>query len=233
MIDLHSHVLPGVDDGSRDLQMTRQMLDEMARQGVRTVVATPHFYATSDKPETFLRRRATALEQVAQLQGGFPKIIPGAEVAYFDGMSHSDVLPRLQLGTSSLVLVEMPFCRWTKRMIREVCEINLETGLTPVLAHVDRYCRQGQFLSFQEQLRDEGVLFQCNAEAFINPFSRSWALKQLRQRNIHFLGSDAHNMTSRPPKLQKAAQLIQKKLGTETLDRLTLFAAARLYNKPL
>lgn len=233
MIDLHSHVLPGIDDGSRDLQMTRQMLEEMARQGVQTVVATPHFYATSDKPEAFFRRRATALEKVSELQGDLPGIIPGAEVAYFDGMSRSDVLSQLQLGTSSLVLVEMPFCRWTKRMIREVCEINLETGLTPVLAHVNRYCSQGQLLKFQEQLLDEGVLFQCNAEAFINPFSRSWALKQVRQRNIHFLGSDAHNMTARPPKLQQAAQIIQKKLGAETLDRLTLFTAARLYNKPL
>lgn len=231
MIDLHSHILPGVDDGSRDLEMTQQMLEEMARQGVRTVVATPHFYATSDKPESFFRRRAAALEQVAQLQGALPEILSGAEVAYFDGMSRSEILPQLKLGASSLVLVEMPFCRWTKRMIREVCEINLETGLTPVLAHVNRYRQAGQFPDFQEQLRDEGVLFQCNAEAFLSPFIRGWALKQLKQRNIHFLGSDAHNMTARPPKLQKAAQIIQKKLGAETLDRLTVFTAACLYNK--
>lgn len=233
MIDLHSHVLPGVDDGSRNLSMTRQMLEEMTRQGIRTVVATPHFYATSDKPESFFRRRAAALEQVATLQGDFPEIIPGAEVAYFDGMSHSEILPQLQLGASSLLLVEMPFCRWTQRMIRELCEINMETGLTPVLAHINRYCRQGQLLRFQEQLLDEGILFQCNAEAFLHPFTRGWALKQLEQRKIHFLGSDAHNLTARPPKLQQAAQFIQKKLGAETLDRLTIFTATYLYNKTI
>ena len=231
MIDLHSHVLPGVDDGSRDLQMTRQMLEEMARQGIETVVATPHFYALSDTPEAFLQRRAAALEQVASLQGDFPEILPGAEVAYFDSMSRSGVLDQFRLGNSSLVLIEMPFCQWTKRMIREMSEMRLLTGLTPVLAHVDRYCRKGQFLSFQEQLQESGVLFQCNAGAFLKFFSRRWALQQLKAGSIHFLGSDAHNLTTRPPKLQEAAQIIQKKLGAETLDSLTAFAAARLHDK--
>lgn len=118
-------------------------------------------------------------------------------------------------------------------MIREVCDLQMQSGLTPVLAHVNRYCRRGQLLDFEGQLLDAGVLFQCNAEAFLKPFAHRWALKQLREGNIHFLGSDTHNMTTRPPKLQQAAQVIEKKLGTETLDRLTVFAAARLYCKML
>ena len=231
MIDFHSHILPGVDDGSQNVEMTRQLLEEMARQGVQTVVATPHFYATSDDPETFLRRRAAALEKVAELQGEYPQIVPGAEVAYFEGMSHSGVLDRLQLGTSGLLLVEMPFCPWPRRMIHEVCELQALTGLIPVLAHVDRYCKKDQFLGFMDQLSEAGVLFQCNASAFEKPFSRKWILKQMKQNHIHFLGSDAHNLTNRPPNMKKAAQIIQKKLGAEALDQLMAYTAACLYNQ--
>jgi len=228
VIDLHSHILPGVDDGSKDLGMTRQMLEELTRQGVQTVVATPHFYATSDRPETFLQRRAAALEQVATLQGNYPQILPGAEVAYFEGMTQSGVLEQFQLGTSSLLLVEMPFCPWSKRMVHEICALQEETGLTPVLAHVDRYLTRKQFLRFEKELLEAGVLCQCNAEAFLNIFTRKWALQQLSAGKIHFLGSDAHNMTTRPPKLQQAAQVIEKKLDTETLKKLTACNAAQL-----
>ena len=98
MVDLHSHILPGIDDGSRSLEMTEAMLAEMGKQGIHTVAATPHFYANRDLPEAFLQRRKKALEQVAGLTGNYPKIIPGAEVVYFDGMVRSQILEQLQLG---------------------------------------------------------------------------------------------------------------------------------------
>ncbi len=228
MIDLHSHILPGIDDGSRDLEMTRQLLEELTRQGVQTVVATPHFYPAADTPEAFLQRREDALQQVSALQGDHPRIIPGAEVAYFDGMENSELLKQMQIGTSGLLLVEMPFCPWTDRMIRQICNLPLQVGLTPVLAHVNRYRRRNQLPRHMGKLLGSGVLFQCNAEAFLSPLSRGWALKLLAAGNIHFLGSDTHNLTARPPKLQQAAQIITKKLGADTLAGLTAFTADML-----
>ena len=224
MIDLHSHILPGIDDGSRDSQMSQGMLEELSRQGVQVVIATPHFYASRHIPETFMQRRAAALEQLSAVQGSYPQIIPGAEVAYFNGMGRSDILNHLQLGHSGLLLVEMPFCPWTQRMVRDICELPSQTGLTPVLAHVDRYRKRNQLLRYMDQLLNEGVLFQCNAEAFLSLSSRRWALKLLEAGCIHFLGSDAHNLTTRPPRLQQAAAVIAKKLGSDTLDALTASA---------
>lgn len=228
MIDLHSHILPGIDDGSQNPEMTRRLLEEMTRQGVKTVVATPHFYAACDNPEAFLQRREDAMRQVAALQGKFPRIIPGAEVAYFDGMGNSDQLAQLQIGTSGLLLVEMPFCPWTERMILQITELQLQLGLIPVLAHVNRYRRKDQLLRHMDKLLDSGVLFQCNAEAFLSPFFRRWALKLLAAGKIHFLGSDTHNLTTRPPKLQQAARIITKKLGADALAGLTAFTADML-----
>lgn len=228
MIDFHTHILPGIDDGSDCLDTTRQLLEEMSRQGVHTVVATPHFYAALDTPEAFLQRRAAALELVSTLQGNYPKMIPGAEVAYFDGMENSGILEQLQVGDSKLLLVEMPMCPWTQRMIRAICDLPVLTGLTPVLAHVDRYRHPDQFPRYRDHLLESGILFQCNTEAFVTPFVRRWALKHLKTGRIHFLGTDTHNLTDRKPNMQQAGEFISKKLGADTLSDLTDFTAELL-----
>lgn len=227
MIDLHSHILPGVDDGSESPEMSHAMLDLLQQQGVQVVVATPHFYATKDAPDKFLRRREEAAAQL-QADRDMPGVILGAEVAYFDGMSNSLELTKLQLGNTKLLLVEMPFGAWSQRMIREVCQLPVQAGLRPVLAHVERYRKKDQLPKYKQQLLEQGVLFQCNAEAFVDLSTRRWALGQLKQGDIHFLGSDAHNLTGRPPKLDQAAQIITKKLGSGILEELTAFSKEML-----
>ena len=229
MLDVHSHILPGIDDGSSSVEMSCKMLAAMAQQGVKTVVATPHFYASRDLPEAFLERRSKAVAALESRKPEAPQVILGAEVAYFDGMGRSEsVLEQLQLGNSGLLLVEMPFGEWNNRTLREICDLPLQTWLIPVLAHVDRYRRLDQLLRNMATLLDCGVLFQCNADAFLHFGSRSWALKMVRNGKIHFLGSDAHNLTSRQPNLGGAAQVIEKKLGREILDELMEFAWEQL-----
>lgn len=220
MIDIHSHILPGIDDGSQSVEESHALLALLREQGVETVVATPHFYADRNDPENFLRRRKEALTQLDHGETEMPRILLGAEVAYFDGMSHSAELLDLQLGTSGLLLVEMPFAAWTQRMIAEVCQLQLLTGLTPVLAHVERYRRADRLPKFKRQLLEQGVLFQCNAEAFLSMRDRRWALSLLKKGDIHFLGSDAHNLTTRPPQLAQAAAVITQKLGADAFARL-------------
>lgn len=224
MIDLHSHILPGVDDGSRDISMTAQMLSEMKRQGTQAVVATPHFYPSHDQPDAFLERRARAMQALAAIQEDHPRVIPGAEVAFFDGISRSVIPELLRIENTELLLIEMPFTPWTERAIRELCDFKMQTGITPVLAHVNRYLKTNQLPAYRELLLDSGVLFQCNAEAFLRFRTRGWALRELRSGGIHFLGSDAHNLTSRAPNLARAAQVITRKLGTELLEQRTAFA---------
>lgn len=224
MIDIHSHILPCIDDGSQSAEESRTLLKLLREQGVQAVVATPHFYADRDNPEHFLRRRKEALDRLDYDPAEMPRILLGAEVAYFDGMSHSTELTELQLGTSGLLLVEMPFTAWTHRMIAEVCQLQLLTGMTPVLAHVERYRSREQLPKYRRQLLEQGVLFQCNAEPFLSVKERRWVLSQMKKGCIHFLGSDAHNLTARPPRMEEAAAVITQKLGKDTLNRLTAFS---------
>ena len=155
----------------------------------------------------------------------------GAEVAYFPGIQNCDALIQLQIGSSGLLLVEMPFRSWTDRMVEDVCAIPTQLGLTPVLAHVNRYRGLGQFTKHRHRLSDSDVLFQCNAEAFTHSASCRWALKLLKEGFIDFLGSDCHNLTTRAPQLQQATEMIRKKIGASALIQLEEIATALFHNK--
>lgn len=218
MIDLHSHILPQMDDGSKSPEESVKLFELLQGQGISLVAATPHFYPSQEAPEDFLVRREKSVAKLPETVAS--RLLLGAEVAYFPGMGSCDALIPLQLGSTGLILVEMPFCSWTDRMISDVCAIPSQLGLTPVLAHINRYRGKSQFPKYCGQLMENDVLFQCNAEAFLPGLQGRWALQQVKRGHVHFLGSDAHNLTSRPPKLDQAIRLIEKKLGAEVLDAL-------------
>lgn len=211
MIDLHSHVLPGMDDGSRSVEESVQMLRESARQGVRYLAATPHFYPMRSSPEEFLRRRARALERLQQVwQPEFPRLIPGAEVYYYEGITGTDGLDRLKLEGTELLLLEMPFSAWSERMVADVLELQQRHGTRVVLAHVERYLAD-QSRGVWELLLENGVSMQCNAGFFLNWKTAHKALRMLRRGQVHYIASDCHNMTSRPPMLGEAMKRIREK----------------------
>lgn len=221
MIDLHSHILPELDDGSKNVKMSLEMLRRSARQGVRLVAFTPHFYPLHNTPERFLKERQAAVERLGQLPEDAPQVLLGAEVAYFEGISRSEELIPLQLGNTGLLLVEMPFTGWNPRMVEELRELQSNLGLTPVLAHIDRYLGKKQYHCYSRMLEAYGVLLQCNAEPFLHLLRRRKVLKLVKQKKIDFLGSDAHNLDTRAPNLHKAAEVISHILGKNTMDALT------------
>ena len=206
MIDFHCHILPQMDDGCKDVDESKKLWDMLQAQGVTTLAATSHFYPTNEAPEDYLRRREQAVAMLPDSMRANIRL--GAEVAYFAGISNCDSVIPLQLEGTGLLLIEMPFTSWNARIIEDICAIPSQLGLTPVLAHVDRY--RSQFSKYCHELVCNDVLFQCNAEAFQKGFSGRWAIGQLKKGLIHFLGSDAHNTTGRPPKLDQATHIIEK-----------------------
>lgn len=224
MIDLHSHVLPNMDDGSKSVQETMQMLRTSAQQSVTTMVATPHFYANREDPARFLRRRSQSFAQLEQEQ--LPvELFLGAEVTYFPGMGRCEDLKQLCIGDTKLILVEMPFSAWNDRMIDEVFSLQASFGLIPVLAHVERYYDNASLLKYKDLLLREDVLFQANAEGFLPFFGGKRMLTMLKKQQIHFLGTDCHGMNRRVPNMGEAVKKIQKSLGTQALQALDEFAA--------
>lgn len=228
-IDFHCHILPEIDDGSRSIGETLRMLFREAAQGVGVVIATPHFYASQDQPEVFLRRRDGAENALRRVWGPeLPRIGMGAEVAYFTGMKACEALNELCIRGTNLLLVEMPFCHWSREILQEMIFLQNQRGFQIVLAHVERY------LSFRneaalEQLRAAGIYFQVNAGAFLHRKTRGQAFGLLQQEKIQFLGSDCHNMSVRPPNFEPAIQYIEKECGIDTVRQFRKNSERLLY----
>lgn len=223
IIDFHSHVLPGIDDGSASLEESVALLREEVKQGISHVVATPHFYPRYDDPARFFADRREAerqLRQEMEFHLNLPELTVGAEVHFFPGISHSEVLEGLTIGENRCILIEMPGSPWTDGMYRELEEIPARQGLIPVIAHVDRYISPLRTHGIPDRLASLPVLVQANASFFLRSSTRSLALKLLRQDKIHLLGSDCHNLTTRPPLLGDAVEVIRQRLGEEALERI-------------
>lgn len=231
MIDWHSHILPGMDDGSRSVEESLGMVAMQAAQGIKTVIATPHFYANDEPVETFLSRRQKAFAELqANLPENSPEILLGAEIRYYPGISHMEDLEALGIGESNLLLLEMPMSQWTEYSLRELIELSGRSNLQIVLAHIDRYLKW-QKQAMWEQLSETGILLQANASFFTSALRKRKAMSMLTEGCIHFIGSDGHNLTSRPPRLQEAFGQIEKKLGSEYVNQMNEYGDTMLNNK--
>lgn len=227
VFDIHTHILPGIDDGSRSVEESLAMIDELAGQGARGIAVTPHFYAQHMTPEDFFARRQASWELLLpHLSADAPEIRLGAEVLYFEGIHRYEHLNRFCLHDSSLLLVEMPMHEWTSRMISALLEINRRGDMVVLLAHIERYLPYHNKKTM-EQLLENGVLMQASTKFVADKPAK--AVKMLKQGRIHFLGTDCHNMDSRRPDMKQALEIIRGKAGNELIHALNKREARYLY----
>lgn len=223
LLDAHTHILPDMDDGSDNVEESLELIRLSFEKGVKVICMTPHFYPGNESPEQFLDRRETAIQNLSKALEGkpdVPEIYFGAEVEFFQGISLVEEIDRLCIGQSRILLVEMPFTNWTGRMLDELYVLRDYHGITPMIAHVDRYLDFGNE-EFIGQLIDNGILIQANASFFLKGFGSRKAMRMMKKKMIHFIGSDCHNLRSRRPNLYEAAEKILAKCGEEAMDHLT------------
>ncbi len=212
MVDFHSHILPGMDDGSESVEMSLAMLRESRRQGVDLICSTSHFYADEEDPTSFLARRGEAyarLMEAMENPADYPRILLGAEVLYFPGISVAEELCSLRLEGTPFLLVEPPMMRWSETMLDEVELCGETLDCIPVIAHIDRYMRILNDYTLLNRIKERKMLVQVNANFFVHRETRGLALKYLRENKFHFIGSDCHNLDDRRPNLGDAAAVIR------------------------
>lgn len=217
-----------MDDGSRDTAESISMINMLSMQGIGTVIATPHFYANDETVDSFLERRKSAFERLtAELPEGSPEILLGAEVRYYQGINRMADLKALRIEGTKLLLLEMPMSSWTEYMVRELIEMSGRSSIKVILAHVERYMAL-QKQSVWNRLLESGILMQVNASFFTSFASKRKALLLLKEGDVHFIGSDCHDLKSRPPQIGKAFEVIQKKLGENHLKQMNEYGHSLL-----
>ena len=236
MTDFHTHILPGIDDGSRDIAMTAGMLEAERDQGVTRIYATPHFYAHRVSVSGFLEGRAGALAETRELLASrpdLPEVIAGAEVLYFSGIGKAEQLPLLCVENSDILLLEMPFSQWRSDMASEIESLLNRRKLRVVLAHVERYEQFQKDKSVYREILDMPLTVQINAGSFIAPGFRGrqrqkLAIRLLAEHPDCILGSDCHNLDDRRPNLADARAAIERKAGASRLAALDAFTESFL-----
>ena len=214
MTDLHTHILPGMDDGAPDIATAIAMLEEEAKQGVETVALTPHFYPSRESAKQFLARRSEAFETLrAEVDGKtLPNLLLGAEAAWAPGMEDWEELPQLCYEGTKVLLVELPFTPWTDALFHQLYAMESKRGILPMIAHVERYffCQEKSKMAALMELE---LPMQVSAAELGRFFGRRKALRLIEMGGI--LISDCHNLTSRPPNMAKGIECLQKRCGNE------------------
>ncbi len=209
-IDFHCHILPGMDfDGTDDVKETVAMCKVLKSQGVAAVCATPHFYPWNDDVDEFLKRRDLALGKLRA--AGVPlEIIPGAEVQIFRSLAEYPI-DRMCIGNSRVVMFEMPSEKFGDWMITAIENAVYKYSLIPVIAHIERYGYTEEILKKFAAISN--VVFQITVGELKYKKSIK-TLDTICSLGVPVvLGSDAHNMRSRPPQFNVVAEKLAEKAG--------------------
>jgi protein-tyrosine phosphatase len=209
VIDLHSHVLPGVDDGARSLEESLEIAQAAVADGIEVLAATPH--VRDDFPTSAEAVEGGVIElREAFADAGIPlELLPGAEVA-LDWIGRIEPARFGLGGNPRYLLVEFPYYGWPLELTMQVSRL-LASGVTPVLAHPERNTEVQASPTRLDGLVGAGVLVQVTAASLdgrLGRGSRACGFKLLELGFAHLLASDAHAATIRGIGMSAAVQAI-------------------------
>ena len=216
MIEIHSHILPGIDDGARDVQEAKELLALLKNQGVSSVVMTPHFYPDHQRLDDFLEKRDKAFSALTsatdESEGFGMELILASETLISDTLFAYENLDVLCIAGTGYLLLELPYSKeWGGSVFRFIDRLMARYALTPVIAHVERYeAVQHKPEKILDELVDLGCLLQMNIDSLIERGTRRHAMKLVKKGYIDLVGSDCHNLKSRPPRYPEFCSLAEK-----------------------
>lgn len=234
-IDMHCHILPGVDDGARNRAEMKAMLQIAYRDGIRCIIATPHyhpFHGRSD-PE-LLKKKVAQVRQAAHEIDSHFRIYLGSEIYFQQDLPFllkNDKI--LTMNHRNYILIEFsPFDSYFR--IRQGLQQLQILGYEVILAHIERYKSIIENPEFSDELHQMGIHLQVNAGSICGKNGRTVKkfVKYLLDRDLVFcVGTDAHNTKDRAPLMYKAANRVTQHYGTKTTRRIFFSNAMQMLKK--
>lgn len=221
-IDIHSHILPNVDDGSKSIEESLAMLKMLKKQDVSAVVLSPHFYPSAETSvEEYKDRTISSYKKLCNAAKDiFPELYLGSEVYYFSGMAMFENIKDLCIHNSKYILIELPYRKVSSRTVNDIIELNLSRGLVPILAHIERYRHFEGFNRILSLISNGYALGQMNAYTPLNFKTRRIAHKLIKGGYISFIASDSHSQDKNPPRIRESLSFIEKKIGRSFAENL-------------
>ena len=214
MVDIHSHILPGIDDGAENIEITLEMLRLAEKDGTKSIIATPHYCLEfAETPYVEIEKLVSKLKKLIKAEGINIDIYSGQEVYFFEEMLKS--YREGVIGTlngSRYMLIELPMREYDEKFLEVIYELQI-LGVVPILAHPERYKYIIENPSFINKFIDENILFQMNAGSIRGQYGKNVkkTCEILMENNIYsFIGSDAHNTSNRNIEMTAGIELIKE-----------------------
>lgn len=226
--DLHCHILPGIDDGAKNTETTRQLLAMQQKQGVRQIAFTPHFNADKQSVEEFCKQRAVAARQIVyiaqELKFKFRAKL-GAEIYYSPQLADLP-LEHLCLQGTRYLLIELPLL-YQPQWLEDVLFGVQVKGYIPLIAHIERYPYLLEDPTRIYEMVEAGAVVQVNATSLLRDIKLTKQVCNfIKWGLVHVVASDAHSVKRRPPRIDEAVAVLQHRMGAQTADALLKNAAA-------
>ena len=220
MIDMHSHCLPALDDGAKDVKTALLMLEDAKKQGCDAVIATPHCKVYSEEElncavEARDKSYELLIAEGKNQNAVIPEIKKGFEVYLDKDITVFSSYEKLCIEGTKAMLIEMPMRHWDSLALGRI-EVLKEKGITPILAHIERYMSYGR--NIEKALMLEGVVYQVNADAFFGWHRKKLIKKLVKMGKTVVVGSDMHNLTTRKSRIFEAyKKAVRKNKSYSTL----------------
>ncbi len=225
MIDIHSHIIPNVDDGARSVEETFNILKEAQEAGFTDVILTSHFllnyYETNAQELIFWKEK---LQEILKKQGTKINLHSGMEIYITNQME--ELLENkkiLTLANSRYMLIELPLATNVKYFDYVVYYLEAK-GIKPIIAHPERYKCVQKDPDIVEEYIEKGCLIQCNYGSIVNLYGREAekTIKTILKKNqVHFLGSDVHRENGTYLIILDAIKKIRKIIGENKINEIT------------
>ncbi|MGV3078958.1 CpsB/CapC family capsule biosynthesis tyrosine phosphatase [Streptococcus sp. 32226D021BW] len=229
MIDIHSHIIFGVDDGPATIEESIELIKLAKNQGVRIIVATSHRRkGMFETPEKIIKANFIKLKEAVQEKYPDLRLCYGGELYYSKSLMEKLEKRKVpSLNASRYILLEFSMNTPWKDIQKAVNEVNL-LGLTPVLAHIERYDALAFNADRVNELIDKGCMTQVNSSHVLKPSLIGDRSKEFKKRVefflendlVHCVASDMHNTTSRPPYMNAAYKIVKEEYGEDRAKAL-------------
>ncbi len=221
-LDIHSHILPAVDDGAQSLSESIEILKMMKSQGITHVIATPHFYPFEDTLDDFSKKVTSAYNaiKIEAQKNTLPEIFLGAEVLYYEGISDSMSLYDLCLSNSNFLLLEFSGTNIPNRAFEDLRVLIENHGIIPIIAHIERYAKNKNFKKLLRFIKGRNIPAQINADSLLENSLASTFKMLFKKGIVTYIATDSHSTDFRTPKLNEAKTILDKKYDETIYKKL-------------
>ena len=224
LADLHCHILPHIDDGPSHERESFDILKREYQDGIREVALTSHYDCEETLLNDFIEKREKSFQSLKMflMENVFTEDLvsmkKAAEVKFSPNLCNINLKPLCIEGTN-FMLLELPYMK-SSYLDKTIFHIQ-SCGITPIIAHVERYPYMMDDLSMLYSLIEKEVIIQMNANTILNnKFGSKKYLKLIKWNLVHILASDAHSIKRRPPNLSDAIKTVSNCLGKSAAEDL-------------